>query len=191
MTKQQIKQAFEGRWRIKSQRLDEALEMMLIEYRLDYVKKLCRDFFETGIMLASKDIPPKPVSQPLTPEECVNLSQEEQEYINDALARGSTIRESDMLTVDDIFNTWWDLYDKKIDRAKCFSKWKKLTDDERRACIAATPAYVASTPDLQYRRHPATYLNNKSWENQIIPRNNGNSNNTNDPREKLADVLAP
>lgn len=175
MTKEQIEQAFEGRWRIKSQRLDEALEMMLIEYRLDYVKKLCRDFFKTGVLLG----------QGFTTDELIQA---------DGTPTGieMTAMHDPILDTDDKgFSDWWDLYDKKIDRAKCFNKWKKLTDDERRACIAATPAYVASTPDLQYRRHPATYLNNKSWENQIIPRDNGNSNNTYDPKEKLADVLAP
>ena len=149
--------------------------MMLIEYRLDYVKKLCRDFFKTGVLLG----------QGITTDELIQA---------DGTPTGieMTVMHDPILDTDDKgFSDWWDLYDKKIDRAKCFSKWKKLTDDERRACIAATPAYVASTPDLQYRRHPATYLNNKSWENQIIPRNNGNSNNTYDPKEKLADVLAP
>lgn len=51
MTQKEIDKAFEGRWRIKSQRVDEALEMMPIEYRIDYVKKLCMDFFNTGVLL--------------------------------------------------------------------------------------------------------------------------------------------
>ena len=32
-----------------------------------------------------------------------------------------------------------------------------------------------------------TYLNNKSWENQIIPHDNGNKHN--DSAERLADIL--
>lgn len=93
-------------------------------------------------------------------------------------------------TADKGFTNWWDMYAKKIDRQKCLRKWLKLTNAERMACMAATPAYVASTPDLQYRRHPATYLNNKSWENQIIPHNNGTDKSTSN-RDKLADILAP
>ena len=94
-------------------------------------------------------------------------------------------------TVDNGFSEWWDMYGKKIDRAKCEKKWEKLSFAEKQACIAATPAYVASTPDLQFRRHPMTYLNNKSWENQIIPRNNGTDKPTIDQQrvDKLSDIL--
>ena len=65
------------------------------------------------------------------------------------------------------FNVFWQLYNKKQDRIKCEKKWSRLTNKEREACIAAIPAYVNSTPDIQYRKNPATYLNNKSWENEI------------------------
>ena len=30
------------------------------------------------------------------------------------------------------------------------------------------PEYVLSTPNKEYRKNPATYLNNKGWENEII-----------------------
>lgn len=116
------------------------------------VKVLCRDFFEAGILLSKGSV----VS---------GISAEHSPVIPMSAIVESAIEAS--------FCLWWDMYGKKIDRAKCFKKWQKMTDAERDACIEATPAYVASTPDLQYRRHPATYLNNKSWENQIIPRNNG------------------
>ena len=65
------------------------------------------------------------------------------------------------------FETFWNLYGKKEDRIKCEGKWKRLTDGDRKACIEAVPTYVKSTPDTQYRKNPATYLNNKSWENEI------------------------
>lgn len=66
------------------------------------------------------------------------------------------------------FADFWNLYDKKEDRIKCERKWKALTNKERELCIQAVPAYVTSTPDKAFRKHPATYLNNKSWENEII-----------------------
>lgn len=115
------------------------------------VKSLCRDFFEAGILLADN-------------ESIVNPT---------GTIQIDTDRIPEVIPQDKLFDYWWSLYGKKIDRAKCEKKWKKLTIAEKEACIAATPAYVASTPELQFRRHPATYLNNKSWENQIIPRNNG------------------
>ena len=66
------------------------------------------------------------------------------------------------------FEKFWNLYDKKEDRIKCEGKWNRLTNKEREECIANLPAYILSTPDKQFRKNPATYLNNKSWENEII-----------------------
>src|SRR3990172_2953077 len=66
------------------------------------------------------------------------------------------------------FEKFWNLYEKKIDRKKCEPKWKRLTDKERTECIENLPAYIQSTPDKKFRRDPETYLNNKSWENEII-----------------------
>ena len=66
------------------------------------------------------------------------------------------------------FDDWWEAYDKKIDRPKCEKKFEKLTQGAREKIMAHTSDYVKATPDRQYRRNPATYLNNKSWENEII-----------------------
>lgn len=70
-------------------------------------------------------------------------------------------------TINIPFETFWNLYGKKQDRIKCEGKWKRLSNKDRKACIDAIPAYVKSTPDIQYRKNPATYLNNKSWENEV------------------------
>jgi hypothetical protein len=124
------------------------------------IKKLCRDFFEAGVMLGQGFVTSELILADNTPT-----------------GIEVTVMHDPILDTDDNgFSEWWDMYDKKIDRGKCEKKWAKLTDAEKRACIAATPAYVASTTDLQFRRNPMTYLNNKSWENQIIPRNNGTDN---------------
>ena len=66
------------------------------------------------------------------------------------------------------FETFWNLYDKKEDRIKCERKWMQLKNTERESCIRNLPAYILSTPDKQFRKNPATYLNNKSWGNEII-----------------------
>jgi hypothetical protein len=66
------------------------------------------------------------------------------------------------------FENFWNLYDKKEDRVKCEVKWRNLKDCERELCIQSLPAYIKSTPDKKYRKNPATFLNNKSWDNEII-----------------------
>lgn len=71
------------------------------------------------------------------------------------------------------FDDFWNLYDKKKDRGKCELKWVRMTDEQRELTMQHLPAYVESTPDKTFRKDPATYLNNKSWENEIISNNKG------------------
>jgi len=70
--------------------------------------------------------------------------------------------------VDDMFELFWNTYDKKIDRVKCETKWKKIPVTERQKIILHVTEYVKSTPDKSFRKNPETYLNKKSWGNEII-----------------------
>lgn len=70
--------------------------------------------------------------------------------------------------VDVSFDTWWLLYAKKRGRKKAEAKWNKLSMRDKMDCISATPAYVASTPDVTYRKDPLTYLNGECWHDEII-----------------------
>ena len=125
------------------------------------VRELCFDFFEAGILIAEGSV-------------CC-----------DTIATAPSVQ-----TTDQSFDEWWQLYNKKRGKEKCMKKWAKLSAKDKSLCIAATPAYVASTPDPTYRKDPITYLNNKSWNDEIYFRNNGNTTD-NDPYLKLAAVLAP
>lgn len=75
------------------------------------------------------------------------------------------------------FSDWWEIYGKKVDRAKCERKWAAMTQAEREQAYRHTEAYVIATPELQYRRHPATYLNNANWNDEELtrPRTQGGS----------------
>ena len=67
------------------------------------------------------------------------------------------------------FDTWWDLYDKKVgSKTKLQSKWNKLNDDQRTQAIKHTKEYKIAQPDKQYRKNPDTYLNNESFYDEII-----------------------
>ncbi len=67
------------------------------------------------------------------------------------------------------FEAWWDLYDRKVGhKGKLEKKWGKLSDKEREAAMEHTPRYVKSTPNKTFRKHPATYLNNQSFYDEII-----------------------
>jgi len=75
--------------------------------------------------------------------------------------------------VDELFEKFWNLYGKKSQRAQAERMWKRLTKADKDEVLSRVAAYVASTPDVQYRMNPATYLNpaNKRWRDEIIDRN--------------------
>jgi len=67
------------------------------------------------------------------------------------------------------FDIFWNLYDKKIgNKEKLINKWKKLKDIEREDIIKYIPKYKLSQPDKKFRKNPETFLNNKSWNDEII-----------------------
>ena len=72
--------------------------------------------------------------------------------------------------IDEQFSYWWDLYDYKVEKEKAIKSWKILTKDEKDLALLHTPLYVESTPDKNFRKHPKTYLNCKSFNDEIIKR---------------------
>lgn len=81
------------------------------------------------------------------------------------------------------FDQFWNLYGHKKGRLKAEQKWSKLTDKERELAMKAIPAYIKSTPDRQYRKHPATYLNGKHWEDEVTEKYNPDR-----PSRKILDI---
>ena len=74
---------------------------------------------------------------------------------------------TDTLSVS--FDDFWNLYDKKRgDKDKIEKKWQSLKDSEREAIMNHLPLYKKSQPNKKYRKNPSTYLNNKSWNDEII-----------------------
>ena len=66
------------------------------------------------------------------------------------------------------FNLFWNVYDKKLDRSKCFMKWKKIDHEQYNFIIDKAQEYVISTPNIKFRKNPLTWLNGSCWEDDII-----------------------
>ncbi|MEI8244922.1 MAG: DUF6291 domain-containing protein [Lentisphaerota bacterium] len=64
------------------------------------------------------------------------------------------------------FEQFWKIYDKPADRVKCMSKFKKLSAADKELIRDRLPGYVASSPDVQFRKNPLTYLNGKCWQDE-------------------------
>lgn len=69
---------------------------------------------------------------------------------------------------DEKFELFWELYNRKVGKNECLRLWGKIKDEDKKKIFETLPAYVNSTPDKQFRKHPATYLRNKSWEDEIV-----------------------
>ena len=79
------------------------------------------------------------------------------------------------------FQDFWELYDKKTGNKSLIKiKFDKLPQKIKEKIIDYLPNYLESTPDKAYRKNPQTFLNNKSWEDEIITKKNENRNNGTD-----------
>lgn len=87
------------------------------------------------------------------------------------------------ITTED-FELWWCSYDKKVGKEKAKKLWDKLSNKDKKACMEYTPAYVASTSEKRFRKNPETFIRNKSWNDEIIQRNNPNQQ----ARQRLNDA---
>jgi uncharacterized protein YdaU (DUF1376 family) len=73
--------------------------------------------------------------------------------------------------LDPKFEEWWIWYDYKVSKDKAKKSWNKLNEQEKDLALQSVQAYVRSTPDKSFRKHPTTYLNQKSFNDEIITRN--------------------
>lgn len=67
------------------------------------------------------------------------------------------------------FSDFWELYDKKRgDKVKLEKKWDALSHDERKKIMEYIPKYIKAEPDKKFRKDPQTFLNNCSWNDELI-----------------------
>jgi uncharacterized protein YdaU (DUF1376 family) len=79
------------------------------------------------------------------------------------------VNEDKNINID--FDYFWNDYDKKVgDKSRLKSKWNKLSDNDRNQIMNYLPLYIEAVPDKQFRKNPETFLNNKSWLDEIVKR---------------------
>ena len=68
-----------------------------------------------------------------------------------------------------LFDEFWCIYDKKVgDKDKLIKKWNKLSQKDKEAIMEYIPLYKESQPEKRFRKNPETFLNNKSWNDELI-----------------------
>ena len=78
------------------------------------------------------------------------------------------------------FQDFWDAYDHKKSRVKAEVAWKRLKQGDKEKAMEVIPAYVRSTPNKKFRKHPTTWLNQECWNDEIEEDDKGFSDDTRD-----------
>ena len=99
------------------------------------------------------------------PRKPVNVNDNVTVNVNDNVIEHSS---SDEQRVS--FNDFWDRYDHKVDKQKAQKKWNRLSKSDQSAIMEHLDKYIPNTFKDKYptRRNPTTYLNNRTWENEVI-----------------------
>lgn len=65
------------------------------------------------------------------------------------------------------FKTFYEKYGKKVGRVVAYRRWLKLKKSDVEAIMDTVSDFVLANPDPQYRPHPATYLAQKRWLDEL------------------------
>ena len=92
------------------------------------------------------------------------------------------------------FDMVWEMYGKPIGEKNSIKvMWDGLSEEDHAAILAYIPAYVASTPDIQYRKFFKNFLSERYWETHPL---NSNKNGIiiepriNEQEKRKRDVLS-
>jgi hypothetical protein len=86
-----------------------------------------------------------------------------------AIKERKEIKGKEIKEINISFDSFWDLYDKKKgEKDKLTKIWCGLNDSDRTAIMEYLPKYKISQPEKKYRKDPQTFLNNKSWLDELI-----------------------
>lgn len=76
-------------------------------------------------------------------------------------------RKKKEIKLENEFEKFWDLYQKKDGKPRCFKVWKRLSIKNKTKIFEKVENYVKSTPEVKYRKNPLTWLNGEHWNDEI------------------------
>lgn len=68
----------------------------------------------------------------------------------------------------ELFEQFWTEYDKKVGKKSCQKRFMNLKMADIDELMDKVKPYVEATPDVKYRKHPITWLNQEAWNDVII-----------------------
>jgi hypothetical protein len=69
---------------------------------------------------------------------------------------------------ESLFIEFWEEYNFKKSKKLCYNKFMKLSLEICKKCVTAAKIYTESITDIKYKKHPATWLNQGCWDDEVI-----------------------
>ena len=89
---------------------------------------------------------------------------------------------SDASVSDYSFETVWEMYGKPVGNVEVLkAKWNSLSAKNKDNILAYIPLYVASTPEVRYRKNFENFLSERYWETHPLNTIQNESNTINCP----------
>lgn len=81
------------------------------------------------------------------------------------------------VVADTAFQRFWTAYDLKKGRDEAAKSWGRIAPDQQlaEAIVAAARWYAEDNPDKAFRKHPATWLNQKGWLDERVSKGGANA----------------
>lgn len=76
-------------------------------------------------------------------------------------------KEEYILSDFEIFEQFWNAYDRKEGRKRAEQEWKKLSEQDKKIALAHAQKYSAAR-EQKFRKSPAKYLADREFENEVI-----------------------
>lgn len=68
---------------------------------------------------------------------------------------------------EDLFNSFWSLYPKKVAKGKCENKFNSLKDNDKKEIMETIESFINHKPFADYTHpNPMTYLNQERWKDE-------------------------
>jgi uncharacterized protein YdaU (DUF1376 family) len=119
-------------------------------------------------------------------QRALNLRSTKTQPLREEEIRREEIRKETVIEFYPSFIDFWNLYDKKVGKEKTLKKWNTLKQDIKEEIIDYIPNYKASKTEKQYLQNPLTFLNSKTWNDEIIIK----TKDIKDDKQRRIDELA-
>ena len=131
-----------------------------------------RCFYSTNVLYdEGKIIVVDSTKEPLvmtTKESLVMTTKEPLVNNNNIYSKEKRLSKNNQKVTDELFETFWSLYDYKKGKDKALKSWKRLKKDEKEKAIKCIPEYKEDCRrNSRQMKHPSTFLNQKTWEDDF------------------------